>query len=193
MGRDAQGAGAAGLQRVAAQLVALRARSGVRGHRISSPAAESELQKLHDAWYRIAVDEAAAVLAEPGRRGARAGARSARGRDRGGARPASTPPSRISNAPSGSRTASSTRSPPSSTIRRATRSAPCCSRPAVRPKPKRSTGRTCGASAKRLGAVRPAPGVARAEQDRRSRAHRGAVQEGVGARRRDADGVALRP
>ena len=50
-------------------------------------------------------------------------------------------PSRASRRPCGSRTRSSTPSRPNGTRRRGWRSAPSCSRPAVRPKPKRSTGR----------------------------------------------------
>ena len=44
-----------------------------------------------------------------------------------------------------------------------------------------------------LGALRPAPGARGAEEDRPGGARQGAPRQGLGARRREADGVALRP
>ena len=84
-----------------------------------------------------------------------------------------TPPSPVSRKPCGSRTRSCTPSRPNGTRRRGSRSAPSCSRPAGRPKPKRSTGRTCGARATTAGRSSASSRRSRAGQGRSGRDCRG--------------------
>ena len=140
LGRDPQGAGAAVHQRVPDRGVALRARHGPGGHRQGRRGREGTGDADADAGAPVARQPELLAQHRPRHHEHRAGGarrrdRRRQGRVRQGRRPASS--SRC-----GSKTRWSTPSRRSGPSRLGTRSARCCSKPAGRPRPRPSTGRT---------------------------------------------------